>query len=89
MIMAASLPEGTTDADNSHQLNSPPLSPLSPSHDPFSSSGTPPVLDPPTTQELRILEQLHAIGFTDDTIVLPLVRKHKGDINAVVNQLLR
>ena len=42
-----------------------------------------------TAGERNTLNQLHAMGFNDDSVLLPLVRKCHGDANAVINQLLR
>ena len=42
-----------------------------------------------TAAERKTLSQLHAMGFNDDSVLLPLVRKCHGDANAVINQLLR
>ena len=42
-----------------------------------------------TAREQAALTQLHSMGFNDDAVLLPLVRKCHGDANAVINQLLR
>ena len=42
-----------------------------------------------TAGERTALTQLHAMGFNDDSVLLPLIRKCHGDANAVINRLLR
>ena len=42
-----------------------------------------------TAAERATLSQLRAMGFNDDSVLLPLVRKCHGNVAAVLNQLLR
>ena len=42
-----------------------------------------------TASELAALSHLHTMGFSDDAALLPLIRRCRGDVNSVINQLLR
>ena len=42
-----------------------------------------------SASESAALAQLHGMGFNDDAALLPLIRRCKGDVNSVINQLLR
>ena len=42
-----------------------------------------------SASEAAALTHLHGMGFNDDAVLVPLVRRCRGDVNAVINQLLR
>ena len=42
-----------------------------------------------SASESAALQQLHTMGFNDDAVLLPLIRRCRGDVSAALNQLLR